>query len=203
MSSMRAGLALSAVILVVGACGGGASASSPPSAGPTATLAAAPATPAATETPSPTATEEASPTSGAASPVAIDPCTLLTQAEAEALIGQTLSAGVEQDLAPDQACSFKSSLTEVKLIVAPPAPDTATANSYWDAQQGQVPAGVTVTELTFFDRSAYATGAGAGIPISALFVIDGQYFFDLYCGFPACTQDASVGTAEIITGRLP
>ena len=133
----------------------------------------------------------------------IDPCSLLTAAEASTLIGTTVGAGVSATLDPDRVCTFKSGLTEVKLILAPPAPDGATAQAYWDAERAQVPAGVSVTDLTFFDRSAYVTGAQAGLSISALFVIDGTSFFDLYCGFPACSQTASVAAAQLIVGRLP
>ncbi len=33
--------------------------------------------------------------------------------------------------------------------------------------------------------------------------IDGNYFFDLFCGMPARTKDASITAAQPITGRLP
>jgi hypothetical protein len=34
-------------------------------------------------------------------------------------------------------------------------------------------------------------------------VIDGTNFFDFYCGFPACSQTASVAAVQFIAGRLP
>jgi len=106
-------------------------------------------------------------------------------------------------LGPDRVCTFKSGLSEVKVILAPPAPDSATANAYWDAERAQAPADLPITDLTLFDRSAYGNGTTVGAPVSALFVIKGQYFFDLYCGFPACTQAASITAAQLIGGRLP
>lgn len=164
-----------------------------------------------TPSPTPTPTPSAS-TDGSGGPVAsgpsptpgdIDPCTLLTQKEASAVMGMALGPGVSQQAGPDRACTFRSGLTEVRLILAPKAADAATAQAYWDAEKSQIPATVHVTTLTAFDRSAYSSGETAGVSISALFVIDGPYFFDLFCGFPACTQTASLGGAEHIAGRLP
>jgi hypothetical protein len=119
------------------------------------------------------------------------------------MIGKSVGAGVSATLDPDRVCTFKTGTSEVKVILAPAAADSATAQGYWDLEKGQIPAGVPLTTLTYFDRSAYASGAGAGVSVSALFVISGRYFFDLYCGFPACSQDASVVGAQDIVGRLP
>jgi len=114
-----------------------------------------------------------------------------------------LSAGVVSQLDPDRVCTFKNGTSEVKIILAPPAPDAATAQSYWDAERSQVPAEVNVQDLKLFDRSAYGSASAAGRSLSALFVIDGTTFFDFYCGFPACTKDASVAAVQLIAGRLP
>jgi hypothetical protein len=118
-------------------------------------------------------------------------------------MGVKLSAGVSEILDPDRVCRFRSGNSEVGLILAPPAPDTATATAYWDAARTDLPEGVTVTDLTLFDRSAYGFGSAAGATGSAIFVIDGQYFFDLFCLFPGCAQTASIGAATLIAGRLP
>ena len=179
------------------------------SAGPSSNVAlgslAATINPEATPTAAAATSPEASLDGGGGQPTpgAIDPCTLLTAAEASTLMGKTLGAGVSADLGPDRVCTFKSGLSEVKLILAPPAPDAATAQAYWDQERAQAPAGVTIKDLALFDRSAYIDGTSAGAPVSAMFVIDGQYFFDLYCGFPACGETASVTSAQLIVGRLP
>jgi hypothetical protein len=135
-------------------------------------------------------------------PGSIDPCSLLTADEASKAIGKTLSAGVSTQLDPDRVCTFKNGLSEVKVILAPPAPDVATAQAYWDAARSEVPAGVPIKDLSDFDRSAYGAGSAGGASLSALFVIDGTTFFDFYCGFPACSQSASVTAAQDIVGRL-
>jgi hypothetical protein len=136
-------------------------------------------------------------------PGSIDPCSLLTKDEASTAIGKTVGAGVSATLDPDRVCTFKNGLTEVKLILAPPAPDAKTAQAYWDAERGQVPAGVNVTDVAGFDRAAYGSGSLNGLSISALFVIHGTTFFDFYCGLPACSKDASVTAANAIVARLP
>jgi hypothetical protein len=201
MTSYRARLAVVATALVVTACTtpstdtGGASSQLPQSSVTVTAIPEATATP----VPSPSAIANGpQPT-----PPNVDPCSLLTTAEASAIIGMSLSAGVVTQLDPDVACTWKSGLSEVKLILAPPAPDAATAQAYWDAEKTQVPAGIQLTELTQFDRSAYVNGSSAGVAVSALFVIQDNWFFDLYCGFPACSQAASLGGAAHIVGRLP
>jgi hypothetical protein len=120
------------------------------------------------------------------------------------LMGKKLSAGVSATLDPDRVCTFKSGLTEVKLILAPPAPDAKTAQAYWDQKRSQVPAELTVADLNnVFDRAAFGSGSAGGVSLSALFVIQGTTFLDLYCGFPGCTVGASVTAAQAIVGRLP
>jgi hypothetical protein len=154
----------------------------------------------------PTSEPGASPgggTGGQATPGPIDPCSLLTQAEASTLMGKSLNAGVSTTLDPDRVCTFKSGLTEVKLFITPPAPNQATADAYWDFARSQFPAGIPIKDLTLFDRSAFGSGSAAGQSLSALFFVDGQYGLDLYCGFPACSETASVAAAELVAGRLP
>ena len=207
MSSTFARVSIMAVALalVLGACTSGGVA---PSATPPTNIAVGTAAPTLAPTSNPTAApvETAAESMGSgpsATPGSIDPCTLLTADEASTLKGTTLGAGVSADLDPDRVCTFKSGTSEVKVILAPPAPDSATANAYWDAERAQVPTGITITDLTLYDRSAYGSGTATGVPVSAIFVIKGQYFFDLYCGFPACSQDASVTAAQLIANRLP
>jgi hypothetical protein len=103
----------------------------------------------------------------------------------------------------DRVCTWKTGTTEVKIILAPPAPDAATAKAYWDAERGQVPAGVSIHDVSGFDRAAYGSGGVSGYSVSALFVIQGTTFFDFYCGLESCTEAKSVAAAKLIVGRLP
>ena len=204
---------LAAAALTLAACSStGAGASSDTSQAPEFSLPQAPvvlepsadvATPTPAATDSPTASPSDALAGSPAPAAAIDPCTLVTADEASTLMGMKLGAGVSTTAGPDRVCTFKKGLTEVKLILAPPAPDAATAAAYWDAERSQVPANLPVKDLKLFDRSAFGAGSAGGLSLSALFAIKGQYFFDLYCGLPGCSEDASVTAAQLIGGRLP
>ncbi len=164
----------------------------------------------ATSVPEGSATPVASPAASASAlgggqptPGPLDPCSLLTADEASTAVGAKLGAGVSTILDPDRVCTWKSGTTEVKLILAPPAPDAATAQAYWDAERADVPSEIQITDVAGFDRAAYGTAGIQGYSVSALFVIKGTTFFDFYCGLKACTQAASVTAANLIVGRLP
>ena len=200
---------ISIAAVAFGACTTPAAAPSAPTA-PQVAVAPLTATVVPEASPSPAASPSSEPIAssgggGSAQPTSgsIDPCSLLTADEASTAIGKKLSAGVSTQLDPDRVCTFKSGTTEVKVILAPPAPDAKTAQADWDQARSEIPAGVPVTDLSYFDRSAYGSGSAAGVSVSAMFVIKGTSFFDFYCGFPACSQDASVAAAQLIAGRLP
>ena len=97
--------------------------------------------PAASLSSEPTASPGGAAGGGQATPGSIDPCTLLTADQASKAIGKTLSAGVSTTLDPNRVCTFKNGKSEVKVILAPPAPDSKTATAYWDAARATVPAG--------------------------------------------------------------
>jgi hypothetical protein len=206
-------LSLLSVTLALAACstGGGAATGSAtsPTSNPVSVGTLTPSAVVATPTPppntSPSAEPSPSPAGGGASapPVALDPCSLLTADEASTTMGMKLGAGVSTSLDPGRVCTFKSGTSELRLILAPKAPDAATAKAYWDEERAQVPSEVKVTDLPDFDRAAYGSASVAGQSLSALFVIDGTQFFDLYCGFPACDQTKSLAAARLIAGRLP
>jgi hypothetical protein len=204
----KSALVLVAVVAALAACTTPASAPSEPPAtrAAVATLTAT-AVPEATASPTASAIEPTASAGGGgggakATPNSVDPCSLLTADEASRMMGKQLGAGVSTLAGQDRVCTFKSGLSEVKVILAPPAPDAATAQAYWDSERAQVPADVPVKDLPDFDRSAFASGSAGGVSLSALFVIQGTTFFDLYCGFPGCSEKASIGGAEHIVGRL-
>lgn len=201
MRPMRA-LALVTVVIVAAAC-----TTSTGTAAPTQIAVgslSATSVPAATPSAAPAETAPSGPgNAGSPTPGSLDPCTLLTQDEASTAVGVKLGAGVSTILDPDRVCTWKVGTTEVKIILAPPAPDAATAQAYWDAERSQVPADVAVKDITGFDRAAYGSGGVSGYSVSALFVINGTTFFDFYCGLKACSEAASVAAGNLIVGRLP
>jgi len=207
VSSKHRYAAILSVAFVISAC-----TTSQASVAPTAPPVEASLTATATvPSPSPStapASPSASPSGGIgggppASPNAIDPCSLLTQAEASKLMGKPLSAGVSTQLDPDRVCTFKNGLSEVKVFLTPTAPDVATADAYYDAARADVPAGFVVDDINMFDRAGYGASTAGGISVSGLFVVDGLNGFEVYCGFPNCSETASAGAAILIAGRLP
>lgn len=202
MRLQRALTLLSMTAIAAAACTTGAAS---PSSAPIAV-----ATLAATSVPQATSTPAASPEAslpvgpgGSAAPTSLDPCALLTQDEASTAVGATLGAGVPSLVGKARECTWKTGTTEVKLIMAPPASDAATAQAYWDAARQDLPSGIDVADVTGFDRAAYGSGGASGFTVSALFVIKGAQFFDFYCGLTACTEPASVTAATLIVGRMP
>ena len=132
-----------------------------------------------------------------------DPCSLLTQAEASHLIGVALGPGKRQVADPDTICTWAKGTTEVKVFLTAPTTPAA-AKAYYEAHKSEIPAGAQLTELpTFFDGSVIAKGVLPTGTIGGIFVIDGSNFFELYCGMPACSDDALKGGAQLIAGRLP
>jgi hypothetical protein len=140
---------------------------------------------------------------GQATPGPLDPCSLLTADEASMLIGTKLAAGVSSIVEPVRVCTWKAGLATVKLFLAPPATSATTAQDYWDGAMDMVQADLSTKAVAGFDRAGYGNGTAQGVPVSALFVIHGAQFFDLYCGFPPCSETASVTAANLIVGRLP
>jgi hypothetical protein len=202
---------LSIAAVALGACTSGATPSAPAGSAAASQIAVATLTASAVQvdSASPAASSASQPPASSggggsqATPGSIDPCSLLTADEASTAAGKKLGAGVSTQLEAGRACTFKSGSTEVRVLLAPPAPDAKTALAYWDQARSEIAADIPIKDLTYFDRSAYGAGSVGGDSLSALFVIHGTYFFDLYCGFPACSETASVTAAQLIVGRLP
>jgi hypothetical protein len=208
MTSKPARFSIAAVTLVLAACTSSASATPP--GGTTQPVSLQASNAAASQAPSPSGEPSTSPTTssgGAASAQPtlepIDPCTLLTQAEASHLIGVSLGAGKQQAVGPDKVCTFAKGTTEVKIFLSPPT-DPAGAKAYYESHKSEIPSEAHITELpTFFDGSVIARASLPIGSISGIWVLDGIRFFELYCGLPDCNDAALKGGSELIEGRLP
>jgi hypothetical protein len=201
MKTRATAIAIIGTALLVGACSTSTAnpTTNPPPATTAATqvaLATGAPTDAATVAPGPSLAGTAGP------PPDVDPCTLLTDDEAYALKGK-LSTGVGGTAGPDRTCTWKSGLSEVKLLLAPQAPSAEVAQAYWDAAKTEIPSGIPIADVPGFDRAAYGSGESKGVGVSALFVIHGTWFFDLFCGFPVCSVANEVTAANLVVGRLP
>ena len=213
MTSKHGRLSILVVALTLSACttAGGApssDATQPPVAIQPAPVivppSAAVASPSAT--PVPSASPEASSgdvASGKPTAGPTDPCSTLTQAEASQLIGVALGPGKRQAADPDTICTWAKGTSEVKVFLTAPTTPAA-AKAYYEAHKSEVPEGAHLTELPdFFDGSVIAKGTLPNGTIGGIFVIDGTNFFELYCGMPACSDDALKSGAQLVSGRLP
>ena len=193
--------ALAALLLV--ACGSSTSGSSSP----------APSTSPVSSTPS-------------GSPVALDPCLLVTSAEASSIAGVTFSAGKEDTTSGGaKSCGYGAQTANVFMVVVAQAADAATAQADWTQEQAKAEATIkqglppgasvnlnitNVTTLSGADRAALATFnttiSGEPVGIIAIYLLKGATFVsfsDLVLGKATPTADAMEAQAQTTLGRLP
>jgi hypothetical protein len=163
--------------------------------------------------------------SAPAAAVAVDPCQLVTSAEASSLAGTTYATGVDQTYDNGtRGCVYGYQTTNVFLVVVTQAPDADTAQQTWADQEqraqallGQgLPPNVTVSyaltdlSLSGYDRATLAGGTGTigsrTINVTAIYLLKGPTFVtfsDLVLDNPAPTGDAMQSEAATVNGRLP
>jgi hypothetical protein len=193
------------------------------SGGPSAvaiTIGTAAPTIAPTVTATPTAAE-ASPSEAAglpsetAAPTAIDPCVLVTSAEASTLAGATFGAGTEHTTKANlRSCVYGAQTLNVFTVEVIQAPDLATAKAAEAAVEADIKAaatkGLTVTQVSGLGDNAVvgegsATIGGVTAGVSSIGVLKGTIFFgfsDLVLGHAAPTSAALQAQARTCLTRL-
>lgn len=180
-------------------------------------------------TPSPSAAVTAAPSAGSnatAAPTSLDPCQLVTQAEASALAGVTFGAGKEETTqGGGKLCSYSGSVLSVVMVEIAQAPDASTAQADWSQEQAKaqaaiqkaLPPGISLnlkindtTGVSGADRAAVATMsttiAGQSIAVIGIYVLKGATFFtfsDLAINHQAASQSAMEAQATTSLGRVP
>jgi len=160
------------------------------------------------------------------SPVALDPCQLVTSAEASSIAGVTFAAGKEDTTSGGaKTCGYGAQTPNVFMVIVVQAPDAATAQADWTQEQAKaeaaikqgLPPGATVnlnvtnvTTLSGADKAAIATFnttvSGTAVGITAIYLLKGATFVtfsDLVIGKAAPTADAMEAQAQTTLGRLP
>ena len=180
------------------------------------------------QTPSPSASapSQLTPSASApATPVALDPCAIVTSAEASTLAGASFGAGREETTSGGaKTCVYGYQTLNVFTIVVTQASDPATAQTAYDNAKAQAqaqlsqgaPSGVKFnvnlsdTSISGADRASAATGTGTisgqTISISAVYVLKGSVFFtfaDLVLGHAAPALSLMEAQATTSLGRLP
>jgi hypothetical protein len=185
---------------------------------------AATSTPAATAPVVPTATLAPAavlPQSAQVVATLLDPCQLVTQAEASALAGTTFGAGQERSNPEGlKICAYNTQSSNIFTVEVAQAASVAEAQKYKDqflaelqSNLGQLSdQGLNITQLPNFADSAVLASAsvsGQGISMSgsAIGVLKGTVFFgfsDVVIGGGAApTSDMLQSEATTVLGRLP
>jgi len=160
------------------------------------------------------------------SPVALDPCQLVTSAEASSIAGVTFSAGKEDTTSGGaKSCGYGAQTPNVFMVVVAQAADAATAQADWTQEQAKAEATIkeglpqgasvnlnitNVTTLSGADKAALATFnttiSGHPVGIIAIYLLKGATFVsfsDLVLGKATPTADAMETQAQTSLGRLP
>ncbi len=159
-------------------------------------------------------------------PAGLDPCQLVTSAEASSLAGTTFGKGLEENNEGGSwTCVYGYQTLNVFMVTVAQAPDADTAQADWADYQAQaqalmersLPPGVSgnltandVQDVPGADRAALAQGGitivGRTINVSAIYFLKGATFVtfsDLVVGQPAPTAGAMETEAQTVLGRLP
>jgi hypothetical protein len=177
-----------------------------------------------TGSPSPSSTPSATP-SATAKATTLDPCKLVTAAEASQLSGASFGAGVEETTGSNgtgKRCTYGSQTKNVFFVQLGVATSADDAQAQWATEEAEADADLasefpaelnvkfTKTDLTGLgDSAAVGTGSGTieGQTISGgvIYLLKGQYFLafgDLTLG-TAPTADALEAQSATSLDRLP
>ena len=225
-SRTRSLILLASLSAALGAC----NASSGPTSSPAALIqpSVAIATPESNSSPDASATTAPSPSAAVSDapsftpvPTDIDPCTLLTQAEASTLAGVSLAAGTSSTAESNaRMCSYGAEGSVVQLLVAV-APDPASAKAAEPGfktllEQGVAQAGIAnpkLTEMADFDPGVdaamvegSASAAGKKLSAIALYALKGAVIVaisNIGVGSPVASSADLQAQAHTTLARLP
>jgi hypothetical protein len=162
----------------------------------------------------------------APSTTSLDPCQLVTSAEASTLAGTTYATGREETTdGGSRVCVYGYQTRNVFMVLVTQAPDADTAQAAWADEQARaqalmqrdLPGGlspnVSVNQdagVAGYDNSATAAGGGTiggrTLNISAIYLLKGPTFVtysDLLLDNAAPTTDALAAQAKSVLTRLP
>ena len=157
------------------------------------------------------------PSAAAARATTLDPCRLVTQAEASAMAHASFGPGLEQRSSGARRCVYGSQTANVLTVFAAAAPTADAAKASWDqllaqAQQGlsDAPAGAVklTPESGIGDRAQWVELDLSALDVSArglafLKGSTGVYLIDLVRGGAAPSRADMTDQANTVLGRLP
>jgi hypothetical protein len=210
----RALLAVTAT-LSLAAC---SAASTPSPSGPPIVVPPPASVPVASATAEPSTAAESSsaaPSSATAQPTAIDPCQLVTQAEASQFTGETYGPGKESETPGHlKICTYGANTKDVFEVGVIVAPDVATAQAQAAGAEAEAKAkapGGKIGDISGIgDKAVYFHGGGslggATLDAAGLYVLSGATFFDIndvVVGKSAPSETDFATQATTALSRLP
>jgi hypothetical protein len=152
----------------------------------------------------------------------LNPCKLVTHAEASRLAGGSLAAGRLQTQNGGKTCIYSGSAASVFTVEVAVAKSAQAASAAWDQEQARAqdelkkgaPAGLSITfdttSLSGLGDKAAAVRASTKIAgqlfnVSGIYVLEGATFVgfqDLALGRSAASQSELKGEAQTVLGRL-
>lgn len=181
-------------------------------------------TPASRGAPGPDASSAAPSAAAVGVANTMDPCQLVTAAEASALAGATYGAGAADDTGQGgRRCTYGAQTKQVFWVQTGAAASASAAQADWAQEQSQVesvleqglPAGVHVTTAStdvsgLGDRAAVVTGtatiSGVSIAVAALYMLKGPdllAFGETAAGDAAPSASALQAQAQTSLARMP
>ncbi len=175
---------------------------------------------AATPTPAPTSTPAATAKPAATVSTSLDPCQVITSAEASKLAKASFGKGAESTTSGGgKFCTYGANTTNVFMVFVGQAPDIATAKAYqadFEAliqenlaqltSEGFVPTDVAgLGDAAIYDEASFTLPKGT-LNGSVIGVRKGTIFFgfsDLVANAPAPTRAAMEAQAKVILEKLP
>ncbi len=159
-------------------------------------------------------------------PTSLDPCQLVTSAEASQIANTTLGAGVEQDNeGGSRTCVYGYQTLNVFMVTVAQAADAASASAAWSQYQAQaqsllqnnLPPGANITvnlsdtaAVSGFDQAALGTGTlplqGHTINFGGIYLLHGATFVtysDLLVDNPPPSSASLESEAQLVLTRLP
>jgi hypothetical protein len=145
----------------------------------------------------------------------LDPCALVTAAEASALTGASYGPGkLEVDSSAARRCIYGAQTKNVFTVIVAQATSVAQAQAVKDQMRAQAEQALSgqpvnlnkVSGVGDDAESISASFAQYGISLSGLYVLKGTVGFalvDLVVGAPAPTVAALTTQAQTVIGRLP
>lgn len=207
------------VAAVVAACGSSTGTSTPGSTSTETPTVAATATPPPVTEPTPASTDSVASNEPTGVPTSLDPCVVVTAADASGLANATFAAGTPSTTEGNGKICTYTAVGNVMTVVLGVAPDVTTAQAEEQAMKTQLEQGVPgvtfqLTELQGFQPgvdAAIVTGsqtiAGQSFSATAMFMLKGTTFLgisDVVVGAgQAMTSDAIKAAAPTFLGRLP